>query len=78
MSTIELLHKKNWDFNLYLLDGRKVITVIFFGQIDYPRSFLLDDDECNLSIEQMAELSERIRSNYSLYVQREITPPIFQ
>jgi hypothetical protein len=78
MSTIELLHKKDWDFNLYLLDGRKVITVIFFDQIDYPRTFLLDGDECSLSIEQTAELSEHIRSNYSLYIHREITPPVFQ
>jgi hypothetical protein len=78
VSAIKFLHRKDWDFNLYLLDGKKVITVIFFGQIDYPRSFLLDDSECGFSIEQMAELSGRIRSNYSLYVQREITPPIFQ
>lgn len=78
MSAIKFLHRKGWDFNLYLLHGKKVITVIFFGQIDYPRSFLLGDNECGFSIEQMAELSGRIRSNYSLCVQREITPPIFQ
>jgi hypothetical protein len=78
MSTIKLLHKKDWDFNLYLLDEKQVITVIFFDQIDYPRSFLLDDDECNLSIEETAKLSESIRENYSSYMQREIIPPIFQ
>jgi hypothetical protein len=78
MSAIKLLHKKDWDFNLYLLDGKKVITVIFFDQIDYPRSFLLEGDECNLSIEEAAKLSENIRENYSSYIQREIVPPIFQ
>jgi hypothetical protein len=76
MKSIKKIDRRDWDYILYKVDGKMVITVIFFGQIDYPRSFYLTDNELSQGISQMPYLSEKIRNNYDTYKDREIFPPI--
>ena len=75
---LKKLFVQRWDFNLYEVDNKKIITVIFFGQIDYPRSFYLTKEVKEEEYEQLQQLSEDIRNNYEKYEHLEITPPIFE
>jgi hypothetical protein len=65
--------KRHWDYTLYEIDNQYILTVVFFAQIDYPRSFNLTREEAN---QNLAELSERIRNNYEEYQDREVKPPV--
>ena len=77
MKNINRIYSKNWDYSLYEIDDKKVITVMFFASfVDYPRSFYLKGDELKLDFESLSVLSEKIRFNYSEYENREIVPPI--
>jgi len=73
---INELYTRNWDFTLYQVDDRMVITVTFFGLVDYFRSFLLLPEERTSDFESLKDLSERIRNNYELYKDREILPVV--
>lgn len=72
------LFSRNWDFTVYKLNDKKVITVIFFDRIDYPRTFQLSQDEGNLSFEDFISLADKIRNNYEIYKRVEIIPPILE
>jgi|JRYD01.1.fsa_nt_gb hypothetical protein len=67
-----------WDFSLYEVDGKKILTVIFMDRIDYPRSFYILKEEEGLSLDGFIQLSRKIRNNYEDYKYREIVPPVFE
>jgi hypothetical protein len=78
MKKINEIYSQPWDFSLYEVDGKKVLTVIFMDRIDYPRSFHLLKEEEDLSKNDLMKLSKKIRDNYEAYESREIVPPIFE
>ncbi len=47
MKTIKKISSHRWDHTLYEVEGSYVLTVVFFGGIDYPRSFTLSEKEIN-------------------------------
>jgi hypothetical protein len=71
------LQKNNWDFTLYDVDGKKIISVVFYNSfVDISRSFLLNKEEENYNFEELKKLSEEVRKNYELFKDREITPSL--
>lgn len=78
MNAIKKLFTQRWDYNLYEKNSKQIITVIFFDQIDYPRSFYLKNNIEESEYESLKELSEDIRNHYEKYKDLEITPPIFE
>ena len=68
------LYKKNWDFILFEVDDKMIITVVFFGFVDYNRSFELLPSEETDDYESLSQLAEKIRNNYESYKDREVTP----
>lgn len=72
------LYSRNWDFTLYEVENKKIITVTFFGRVDYQRSFHLQKEVNEGEYESLKDLSENIRNNYEKYKEFEITPPIFE
>ncbi|MDO5616085.1 MAG: hypothetical protein Q4G16_07835 [Cruoricaptor ignavus] len=71
------LQKNNWDFTLYDVDGKKIISVVFYNSyVDVSRSFLLNKEEENYNFEELKKLSERIRKNYDFFKCREVTPSL--
>ncbi|WOC53153.1 hypothetical protein BPO_p0070 (plasmid) [Bergeyella porcorum] len=77
MKNVEILHIKKWDYCLYNVNGRKVITVVFFNSFsDYERSFYLNPEEVNMNYEELSIFAEKIRFNYVDYADREVIPPI--
>jgi len=66
------LSKRNWDYVLYEIDDNMVLTVVFFDQIDYPRSFEFKKNEIDISSDNLVKLSEEIRENYENFKKREI------
>ena len=68
MKSIEEIYKSAWDYALYKADGKIVITVMFYGQIDYPRSFFVRNDELNHDLSTLKHLSDKIRNNYDAYL----------
>jgi len=73
---VKEIYKRNWDYIVYQVNDETVISVVFFGLVDYHRSFYLLPDEIPDDFEQLKGLSEKIRANYNLYVEREIVPAI--
>ncbi|MFN8353083.1 MAG: hypothetical protein U0Y10_01440 [Spirosomataceae bacterium] len=74
---VKELFSKNWDFTLYQVNDRLVISVVFFGLVDFYRSFrLLENDLRNDDYELLYNLSKEIRNNYDNYKYREIIPAI--
>ncbi len=73
---IKKLFQQRWDFELYEVGNKKVITVIFFGQVDYPRSFFLEKEIEENEYGSLKELSEKIRNHYAEFKHLEIVPPI--
>ena len=72
MRNIRLLDKRNWDFILYDVDGKKIFSVVFFGSlIDYSRNFKLES-EIILNHEELISLAEKIRNNYNDYKDFEV------
>ncbi len=55
-----------------------VITVIFFGVIDFYRSFYLKNNEISDNLEDLEVVAEDIRKNYNSYKYREIIPAIWE
>ncbi|MFN3783431.1 MAG: hypothetical protein ACK4R6_05910 [Spirosomataceae bacterium] len=77
--TCKEIQKNNWDFTLYDVDGKGVITVVFFqSMIDFSRSFYVTEEEKIFNFEQLKVLSEDIRNRYEAYKTREIQPAITQ
>lgn len=65
-----------WDFILYQVDKKKVISVIFHNSfIDTLHSFYLEGEENNYDLEKLIALADRIRNNYNDYKDREIISP---
>jgi plasmid replication initiation protein len=73
---IKELYSRNWDFTLYQKADDYVISVVFFGLVDFHRSFYLNTNEFNENYEELKNLSEQIRNNYDNYKIREVTPAI--
>jgi hypothetical protein len=73
---IKELYTRNWDYTVYQVNDQKVISVVFFGMVDYHRSFFLLPDEIPQDFELLKTLSEYIRNNYESYKDREIIPAI--
>ncbi|MEN9917800.1 MAG: hypothetical protein RL662_236 [Bacteroidota bacterium] len=73
---IKELGKRNWDYVLYEVDDKLILTVIFFSQIDYPRSFVFGRDEVSLHSEDLEKLAQGIRDNYLIYKDKEVNPPV--
>lgn len=65
---------RNWDYTLYKAESF-IFTVIFFGKIDFPRSFTISEEESKGNLE---ELSKKIRENYEDFKEREIKPAILE
>ena len=79
MGEIKEIYIKRWDYILYEIDDKKILTVMFFASyVDYPRSFYLEGSELNLNYEELSVLAERIRFNYDASKNREIIPPIMK
>ncbi|MDO5666127.1 MAG: hypothetical protein Q4G63_12860 [Bacteroidia bacterium] len=78
MSNISKIYQKKWNFEVYAVDKELVITVIFFGVIDYYRSFYLESNKIPKDLDDLESLAEDIRKNYNLYKYREIIPAIWQ
>ena len=73
---IKELLKKRWDYVLYEVDNGLILTVMFFDQIDYPRSFIFENNEVSLLPEDIESLSAEIRMNYESFKKNEVKPPI--
>lgn len=71
------LFTKQWDFDIYEVKDKKVITVMFFDQVDYPRSFYLNQEVDQSNYESLTTLSQEIRNHYENFKDSEIIPPIF-
>lgn len=70
------LFSHDWDFTLYEVDKRKVISVVFYNSfIDTSHSFYLEGEENNYDLEKLIALADRIRNNYNDYKDREIISP---
>ena len=78
MSDIKNVFSKNWDYEVYLIGDKTIITIMFFGLIDYQRSFYLYDYEILEGYEKLNSLAEIIRNNYEEYQNREIIPAIWK
>ena len=79
MGEIKEIYIKRWDYILYEIDDKKILTVMFFASyVDYLRSFYLEGSELNLNYEELSVLAERIRFNYDDFKNREIIPPIMK
>ena len=73
----KVLEKNNWDFTLYQIDEKKIISVVFHNSyVDISRSFLLKEIEENYNFEQLKLLSEKIRNNYESFKDREVIPSV--
>ncbi len=71
------LTKNNWDFILYEIDGKKVLSVVFYNSfVDTTKSFSLTTEEEAYDFEELKGLSEKIRNNYESFKNREIVPSI--
>jgi hypothetical protein len=75
MEVLEII-KKKWNYILFKVDEELVLTVMFFDQIDYPRSFKIEQNDYD--DESLKKLSEEIRNNYSQFQENEIQPPIMK
>ncbi len=74
---LEELAKHPWDFIVFKTDHGFVINVVFHASaMDYSRSFRLEKKEAHQDMEGLKQLSERIRTNYESFKDREITPVV--
>jgi hypothetical protein len=56
MKNTKILHTKRWDYRLYDVDGKKILTVVFFASfVDYERSFYLTESEYELDYDALSE-----------------------
>ena len=77
MKIQEKIAKNNWDFILFKTDEGYILNVVFHSSAsDFSRSFKLNSDEENLDLEGLKHLSEKIRTNYETYKDREIIPTL--
>lgn len=77
MKVLEEIAQNDWDFVLFKTDECYVINVLFsHSAVDFYRSFKLSAGEGNLDFEGIKQLSERIRTNYESFKDREIKPPV--
>ena len=70
------LYKKNSDYTIYQADHLTIISVVFFGLVNYQRSFYLLPNEISTDYESLSNLPEQIRNNYDNYKGREVVPAI--
>jgi hypothetical protein len=69
--------KNNWDFILYEIDGKKILSVVFYNSfVDISKSFILREKEENYNFEELKILAEKIRNNYESFKDREVIPSI--
>ena len=73
---IKKLYTKNWDYQVYQVDEKLVASIVFFGQVDYTRSFYVQANQLSDDYELLDNLSEKIRANYSDYKKFELEPAI--
>ena len=73
---VKEIYTRNWDFTLYQVDGRFVISVVFFGLVDFYRSFNLLEENVPTVLEDLKNLSEQIRNNYDDFKPTELIPAI--
>lgn len=76
MHNLKQLDNKNWDFTLYEVDKQRIITVMFYGVVDFPRSFYLRESEYAYNHNELVQFAENIRNNYDLFKDRELIPAI--
>lgn len=77
MKILNELARNNWDFILYETDEGFIMNVVFHvSAVDFSRSFRISEEEAKQDIEQLKQLSERIRNNYELFKDREIVPVV--
>lgn len=71
------LYKNNWDFTLYEVNDKKIISVVFHASfVDTSKSFQLNEDEEVYNFDELKKLAENIRNNYELYKDREVIPSL--
>ena len=75
---VKEMYSRAWDFTLYETENCNVISVVFFGLVDFHRSFKLFHNELPHNLDDLKILSEDIRSNYEKYKEREIIPAIIK
>ncbi len=79
MSDLKEIMVNPWDFTLYVCgNGDYIIKVIFSeGQykVDVARFFFLKNNEVDsfIDMDEVREVSEKIRGNYSDYKDKELT-----
>ncbi|MCU0433088.1 MAG: hypothetical protein MUC87_06510 [Bacteroidia bacterium] len=72
------IYCKPWDFTLYQVNNDLVISVVFFGLVDYHRSFRIETGTVDTSnYESLGILSEKIRRAPDEYSESEVKPAIF-
>lgn len=77
MKVLNELARNNWDFILYETDEGFIMNVVFHASaVDFSRSFRISEEEAKQDIEQLKQLSERIRNNYESFKGREVTPVV--
>ena len=76
MDNLKQLDSKVWDFTLYEVDGKRIITVTFYGLVDFPRSFYLRESEYPYNHDELVQFAENIRNNYDHFKERELIPAI--
>ncbi|MEY8780035.1 hypothetical protein AB9K32_06380 [Allomuricauda sp. XS_ASV26] len=71
---LEELAKHPWDFIVFKTDKGFVMNVVFHASaMDYSRSFRLDENEARQGMEELKQLSKRIRKDYNSFKNREVT-----
>jgi hypothetical protein len=78
MENLKELDNKNWDFTLYEAGTKRIFTVMFYGLVDYPRSFYLRETEYLFSHDELIHFAEEIRNNYERFKDRELIPAILK
>lgn len=73
---VKEIYSRAWDFKLYNTENGIVLSVIFFGIVDFHRSFKLSEADLPVDLEDLKSLSEEIRNNYDKYKEIEIIPAI--
>lgn len=79
MTKPEKIAQSPWDFTLYKVDGKYIISVAFSEQItDYSICYRLLDNELDQvnNIEYLSNLSKRIREDRMAFSDRETPNPM--
>ena len=73
---IKKLYSERWNYKIYQVNDKLVASVVFFGQVDYTRSFYIQADQVSAKFELLDDLAEKIRNGYEDFKAFEVVPAI--